>query len=180
MERSPGEDRRPLSRFLLPVLAAAAGLAAGWFAWPEADASRQAAAIESAAAEFRVDPALVRAIVLAESGGRPGVTSGAGAVGLMQLLPETAGELGPKIGIPDPDLTDPETNVRIGTCHLARLLASFEGEVPLAVAAYNAGERRVREWAESAPNLSAIEVVDALAYDETRHYVHRVLAFQAR
>nr|MBI3612984.1 lytic transglycosylase domain-containing protein [Nitrospirota bacterium] len=109
--------------------------------------------------QHRVDPALVRAVIKAESDFDPTAVSRAGAMGLMQLMPLTA----LKLDVRDP--YNPEENVRGGAQHLRYLLDRFHGNLPLALAAYNAGEARVERYR----NLPPIE--------ETRDYVSKVLRF---
>jgi soluble lytic murein transglycosylase-like protein len=109
--------------------------------------------------QHRVDPALVRAVIKAESDFDPRAVSRAGAMGLMQLMPHTA----LRLDVRDP--YNPEENVRGGAQYLRYLLDRFHGNVPLALAAYNAGETRVERYR----NLPPIE--------ETRHYVSKVLRF---
>ena len=111
------------------------------------------------ARQHRVDPALVRAVIKAESDFDPTAVSRAGAMGLMQLMPHTA----LRLNVRDP--YNPEENVRGGAQYLRYLLDRFHGNVPLALAAYNAGETRVERYR----NLPPIE--------ETRHYVSKVLRF---
>ncbi len=106
-----------------------------------------------------VDPPLVKAIVKAESDFDSFAVSRAGAKGLMQLMPETARSLGVK------DIYDPEENVEGGTRYLSRLLKLFNGEVPMAIAAYNAGETAVLKYGAIPP------------YSETQQYVKRVLYY---
>jgi len=109
--------------------------------------------------QHRIDPALLRAVIKAESDFDPQAVSRAGAMGLMQLMPHTA----VRLDVRDP--YDPEENVGGGARYLRYLLDRFNGNVPLALAAYNAGEHRVeRNWA-----LPPIE--------ETRNYVTKVLRF---
>jgi Transglycosylase SLT domain len=84
-----------------------------------------------------VDPELIRAVIRQESGNRSCAESSMGAQGLMQLMPATAGEF----GVRDP--FDPKENVEAGTKLLKQLLDKYEGDVSLALAAYNAGESRV-------------------------------------
>lgn len=95
------------------------------------------ALIEAISAEYRVDPALVTAVIAVESGFRADAVSPKGAMGLMQLMPGTARDL----AVDDP--FDPEQNLRGGVRHLARLLDTYRGQLPMALAAYNAGEARV-------------------------------------
>ena len=130
---------------------------AGWAdALPEA--GRQwAGAIEAAATRAGVDPRLLAAITRAESGFNPNALSGAGAVGLTQLMPGTAAGLGV-------NPTDPFANLDGGARYLAGQLDSF-GRVDLALAAYNAGPGAVRQ-AGGVPN-----------YPETQAYVRRVLGY---
>lgn len=120
--------------------------------------------VTKASEEFGVEKALVYAVIRTESKFRPGAKSGAGAVGLMQLLPETAEWIAGKSGEEVGDLYDPEQNVRLGTAYLKYLLGKFS--LSDALAAYNAGEGNVARWIESG--------VTEYPYAETRNYVKRV------
>jgi len=93
--------------------------------------------IEAISAEYQVDPDLVKAVITVESNFRVDAVSRAGAEGLMQLMPPTARSLGVA------DSFDAEQNLRGGIAHLARLLDTYDGRLPLVLAAYNAGESRV-------------------------------------
>jgi soluble lytic murein transglycosylase-like protein len=105
-----------------------------------------------------LDPALVLAVIEAESGQEADAVSPKGAVGLMQVLPETAAEIG------YPDAADPASNLEAGCRYLAALLEGFGGDVELALAAYNAGPGAVRRWGTVPP------------YRETKTFVARVAA----
>jgi transglycosylase-like protein with SLT domain len=118
-----------------------------------------------------VDAALVKAVVAVESGFDPEVVSAKGAIGLMQVIPETA----QRYGINDDrrhtvaqKLLDPAVNLRVGTRHLRALLALYANDVPLALAAYNAGEAIVLRYDNQVP-----------PYPETREYVNLVQQFYA-
>jgi soluble lytic murein transglycosylase-like protein len=117
-------------------------------------------AMTLAAERHRVDCLLVAAIVEAESGFIPDRVSPKGAIGLMQVLPSTAGEYGEA---EVKNLLDPRTNLDVGSRYLGRLIDNFGGNLELAVAAYNAGPGAVERYGGVPP------------YTETRDYVRRVL-----
>ncbi|MFY0679285.1 MAG: lytic transglycosylase domain-containing protein [Thalassovita sp.] len=108
-----------------------------------------------------VSPALVLAVISVESGGKADAVSGAGAEGLMQLIPATAERFGVS------DSLDADDNIKGGVAYLSWLLSEFNGDPVLALAAYNAGENAVRTHEGVPP------------YDETRNYVPKVLAAYA-
>jgi soluble lytic murein transglycosylase-like protein len=112
-----------------------------------------------AANRYRLDPALIKAVIKAESGYNPDAVSGKGAQGLMQLMPSTARALGLE------DMLDPEGNIEAGSKHLRQLLDLFQGDIRLSVAAYNAGLSRVRMYNDIPP------------IRETRDYVEKVLGY---
>jgi hypothetical protein len=93
--------------------------------------------IEKYSAEYQLDPSLVRSIISTESAFNPGAVSPKGARGLMQLMPATAARLGVK------NIHDPEENIKGGTKHLRTLLDTFNNDLELSLAAYNAGENLV-------------------------------------
>ncbi len=109
--------------------------------------------------QHRLHPALIRAVIKAESGFDPRAVSRSGAIGLMQLMPQTAVRLDVR------DMYDPDDNVGGGTKYLRQLLDRFHGNLPLALAAYNAGENAVDHYQALPP------------FDETRQYVRKVLRY---
>jgi len=113
--------------------------------------------VERWSAERELEPRLVQAVMQVESGYNARALSNKGAIGLMQLMPDTAREL----AVDDP--WDPEQNVRGGTAYLRRMLDTFSGDVERALAAYNAGPGAVTRHAGVPP------------FDETRQYVRKVL-----
>jgi len=135
--------------------------------------------IAEASASNNVDPYLITALINAESGFDADEVSHAGAVGLMQLMPETAVAVAAGAGIAvDADaeaLNDPALNIDLGTRHLASLIERYQ-DTAVALAAYNAGEGRVDRWVGEGGETG---VLDA-AYPETRRYVERVLREQKR
>jgi soluble lytic murein transglycosylase len=134
-------------------------------------------AVTEAAERSGVDPFLVAAVVREESAYYPRALSRAGARGLMQLMPGTAQPMAEGRGLPfrDGDLLDePAANVEIGTAFLAGLLREFP-DPRLAVAAYNAGPRRVRDWWKARRTSDVEAFVELIPFDETRQYVKRVM-----
>jgi soluble lytic murein transglycosylase-like protein len=118
--------------------------------------------IDSYAGRYGLDPALLQAVIKVESNFNPMAVSPKGALGLMQLMPMTAGSL----RVVDP--FDPDENIRAGASLLRRLLDRFNGDVRLALASYHAGENRIKESVETA------------LLPSTRLYVDRVLNQYAR
>jgi soluble lytic murein transglycosylase-like protein len=96
--------------------------------------------IDDAAERYKIDPALIKAIILAESKYDHRAVSKRGAVGLMQLMPATADALGVE------DIYDPVHNINAGVRYIKQLLELFNGDVELAIAAYNAGSNKVRKY----------------------------------
>jgi soluble lytic murein transglycosylase len=149
--------------------------------WPRPGGDELAAAADAAG----LPPHLPFAIMRAESGFNPTVVSGAGARGLMQLMPKlaTAGwaERHPGEAWNEDMLFDPAINMELGTAELANLRQTLSDSgadplVPLIIAAYNAGESPVRRWmaAQPAP-LEVDRWAEDIGYSETRRYVRRVL-----
>lgn len=135
------------------------GTAAGWLRLPRGETRPYMREIEAAAARYGVPERLVSAVIRAESGFNPRAVSRKGARGLMQLMPSTASTLGVR------DSFDPRQNIDGGVRHLRMLLDRFSHNLPLALAAYNAGEAAVITHGGIPP------------YPETREYVNRVLRY---
>lgn len=123
------------------------------------DKRRHAQMVQKLAPRFSVDPRLALAIVRTESNFDASARSPKNALGLMQLIPDTAERFGVR------DALDPEQNIRGGLAYLRWLLQHFKGDVALAAAAYNAGEGNVARYKGVPP------------FAETQEYVRRVLAF---
>ena len=133
-------------------------------------------AILESSARHGVDPLLVCAIIKCESNWEDGAQSAAGAVGLMQLMPDTSRELADQ-GVVDPwsfdpeNLTDPATNIEFGCAYLAQLSWQL-GSTDEVIAAYNAGPGSVAEWLSG--NEEIEELVEVISYPETAVYLKRV------
>ena len=126
-----------------------------------------------------LDPALIAAVIYTESRFRD-QTSRAGAKGLMQLMPRTADYIARKSGgtrFVQGDLADPQINISYGSWYLRYLLQRYNGNVALALAAYNAGEGKVDEWWRAAADRGEKFVVAKhIPFPETREYVKKVLS----
>ena len=130
------------------------------------------------AGEVKLDPAFVYGLIRQESRFIMDARSGVGASGLMQVMPATAKWTAKKIGLTNftPDqINDKEVNVAIGTGYLKLVLDDFEGSMPLAAAAYNAGPSRSRNW-RNGPVLDAAIWAENVPFHETRDYVKKVLS----
>lgn len=123
--------------------------------------------------------ALVYATMRQESGYNPIVVSRAGAVGLMQLMPEVASKLA---GAPTTRkmLEVPSRNIPLGIEEMRALATEFDGVYPLSIAAYNAGKQRVRRWLRESRRMELDRFVERIPFTETRNYVRRVTTHYAR
>jgi soluble lytic murein transglycosylase len=133
--------------------------------------------IREQAREKQLDPALIAAVIYAESKFSD-ETSAAGALGLMQLLPSTAHFIAERSGgtrFTTKDLSTPEINIAYGSWYLRYLLDRYDGHVVKALAAYNGGETNVSRWAASARARGERFGLDDIPFAETRAYVGRVL-----
>ncbi|MDM4766706.1 lytic transglycosylase domain-containing protein [Pelomonas sp. SE-A7] len=129
------------------------------------------------AGEVGVDPAAVYGLIRQESRFVHDARSHVGASGLMQVMPATAQWLAKKNGIAysKGDLSDRDRNLLLGTHYLKMVLDSFEGSLPMAAAAYNAGPSRPRRWRDG-PTLDAAIWAETIPFNETRDYVKKVLS----
>ncbi|EXJ15195.1 lytic transglycosylase domain-containing protein [Imhoffiella purpurea] len=122
--------------------------------------------IPGIASSYKVETALVRAVVVAESNYNAHAVSGAGAIGLMQLMPATAADY----GVTSPErLFDPEVNLRTGTRHLKRLLRKYENDYGRVIMAYNAGEGVVDRTNSRVTYLETLNYTEAVIRNYRRH-----------
>ena len=133
--------------------------------------------VEASAEEFNVDENLTYAVIRTESGFREDVVSRAGAVGLMQLMPETFAWLQEKLDgevkYTAEDLKDPAVNIRYGTYYLSYLTGLY-GDVETALAAYNAGTTNVDRWLSDSEYSDDGKTLKSIPYSETAKYVKKV------
>ncbi len=158
------------------IIAAGRGLPVDALAFPTA-------AIPASAVTPSVERPLVYAVARQESSFNSEAVSGAGAMGLLQLLPGTAKEAAQKIGVgfsKDKLISDPGYNATLGAAHLGGLVEDFGGSYVLTLAAYNAGPRRVADWIKlhgdpRDPKVDVVDWIELIPFTETRNYVQRTL-----
>ncbi len=141
-------------------------------AWPRA---WQPLVLEASPAEL--DPEVVWSVMREESAYRPDVVSVTGALGLLQIMPETGERLARDAGFTEFSprlLLAPDVNVRLGALYLRQLSLRFEGRLPAAIASYNAGPHAVRRWVREGHPADDVWI-ESIPYSQTRAYVKRVL-----
>jgi soluble lytic murein transglycosylase len=132
--------------------------------------------INNASYLFGVDPLLIEAVIKRESNMNPNAVSAKGAVGLMQLMPKTAHEISEQVFFSDYSqerLTDPEMNIFFGTFYLSKLLAYYDYNLILALAAYNAGIGNVDKWKEQDPKIAV--KISKIPFKETKRHIRAVI-----
>ena len=138
--------------------------------------------VERYAKQYHVDRSLCVAVVKVESKFRHDAVSHRGALGLMQIMPDTgrfiAGQLDEDFSVEK--LREPETNIRYGIWYLSTLEQEFEGNDVLALAAYNAGRGNVHAWMNEMRWSMNFTHIDSIPFRETREYVQKVLKSQAK
>ncbi len=153
----------------------APGQEALWqLAWPDAYGERLRAAMP---ADAKIDARLVTSVMREESRYRADAVSVTGALGLLQIMPDTGKRLSRELGMADftpARLLEPGPNLRLGSVYLERLTRRFDGKLPAVIASYNAGPAAVSEWLTAEPRPDD-EWIEAIPYAETRAYVKRVL-----
>jgi len=144
--------------------------------WRLAFPQPYAEAVQASAKEFGIDPLLIWAVMRVESRYDPNAVSIAGARGLMQIIPATqewiAQQLGLQLG--PGDIYVPEHNIRLGAWYLHYLLNEFDGDLVLAIPAYNAGPDNVRVWLQDPMVKDRDDFIRWIAFGETREYLERV------
>lgn len=146
--------------------------------------------IEAQATARKLNKFLVKGLIKQESGFNARATSGANALGLMQMIPGTAREIAGELklgslSLPE-DMFQPSRNIQMGTHYIAKMLGRYQGHVPLALAAYNAGPSRIDKWIRSRPSLKDVATsrsgkpedeiwFDEIPYSETSFYVKAIM-----
>ncbi|HBC92191.1 MAG TPA: lytic transglycosylase [Pelotomaculum sp.] len=129
---------------------------------------------------YNVDPALIAAVIKAESNFDSEAVSVRGARGLMQIMPETGLWAADQTGESTFDselLFDPETNIKLGTWYLSDLGKEFDGSTVLILAAYNGGRGNVKDWLAGKTLINPEASISQIPFPETRYYVKKVLLY---
>lgn len=129
-----------------------------------------------------LEPHITYAIVRKESAFRADAVSPVGALGLMQVMPQTGKQVARQLKLRSPSrnaLLDVDTNLKLGGAYLRAMLDQYDGNLVLAAAAYNAGPHRVADWLDRNAGLPPAVWIEAISYYETRDYVKSILAFAA-
>ena len=136
------------------------------------------AEVQGAANEFNVDPLLILAVMREESRYKPFAVSRSNAQGLMQLMPATRDWIASKLGLSvgSTAVFDPKTNIRLGAWYLSYLLRFFDGDVELALAAYNGGPGNVDKWQKLPLVKDRDDLLRFIPYYETREYIQWVMS----
>lgn len=132
--------------------------------------------VEKYAAVYALDKSLVNGVIFSESHFEPDAVSSAGAKGLMQVTEETGRWAAEQMGLPADtvELTDPDTNIRIGCWYLNWLLDKFDGVTETALAGYNAGHGNVAKWLVNEEMSADGITLEEIPYEETKSYVKKV------
>ncbi len=131
--------------------------------------------VEKYSTKYNMDPHLVYSIILAESKFNPDAKSSKGAVGLMQITPQTGRYIASLLKMDDysdEKLCEPGTNIKLGTFYLSKLFKDFNGDINCVLAAYNGGEGNVRKWIQESMGKSL--VVEGIPFKETKNYISKV------
>lgn len=151
-----------------------------WWPWRLVYPLHYKSEILEAAKKYGHDPALLASIIFVESRFNPTAESKAGAKGLMQIMPETAVWIARILNWKDFSLNlmeNPKDNIKMGSWYLKYLKNRFSGNLTLALAAYNSGDKTVEHWLKNSPLVISTEEIP---YPETKYYVKKVLVFQKK
>lgn len=137
--------------------------------------------VMEAAEQSQIDPTWIYGIIRKESAFSETATSHVGAIGLMQLMPQTASYMGKKLGLPtriSSELKSPQVNIKLGAAYLSYLMDRFNQNQILSTAAYNAGPNAVKRWLpKHNETVPADQWIESIPYKETRNYVKTVLEY---
>jgi len=128
--------------------------------------------------DYKLDHYLVASVIWAESKYDPDAVSKRGAIGLMQIMPDTGEWIAGKLNIENYKeslLTDPQVNIRMGCWYLRYLSDKFTGDTRKILAGYNAGPNKVQNWLKDKDNSSDGKELENIPYEETKNYVDKIV-----
>ena len=125
--------------------------------------------------EYKVEKTWIFALIKTESNFNPRVVSSSGAIGLMQLMEETAKEEADEIGLTNVDLEDADTNIMLGTKYFSKLVKYYNNNYYLAISAYNAGIGTVDKWINNGVIKNDGSDIENIPYKETNNYVRKMI-----
>lgn len=134
--------------------------------------------ISQQAVANNIDPFFMAAVIKTESGFDPNAKSPAGAMGLLQIMPDTGKWVAEQMGQKEftaNNLYNPETSIKMGAWYLANLKQEFKGDQTLVLAAYNAGRGNVKQWLENQHWTGDEKTIDQIPFPETRNYIRKVM-----
>lgn len=170
-----GKRKRAAIAIVVAVLLLGLAVALGWL-WSQYRAYpyQWQEEIRANAAQYGQDPLFIAAIIRTESSWRPGAESSVGAMGLMQIMPDTGAWIASKNGweYEESQLADGPANIRLGCWYVDYLSRKFGGDQTLLLAAYNAGENKVSQWVDEGRMKQG---GTGIPYPETREFVRKVM-----
>lgn len=131
--------------------------------------------IDASAERYSLSRELLQSVILTESKFDNHAVSSTGAVGIMQLMPDTAAWIAEQSGLPADNLHNPEENIPLGAWYLEYLIGKYDGNLVLALAAYNAGRGNVDSWMEERGWPADYADIDGIPFPETREFVRSVI-----
>jgi len=166
-------SNKPVFKILLILLALAVFIAGAFCFYGHKKTKKYIGVIDLASEKYSVEKALIMAIIRVESNFNSEAVSNKGAVGLMQLMPETARFISEKHGESLTDLNNAECNVLLGTAYVKYLADKFS-DTDVMLAAYNAGEGRVLNWLKDERYSDDGKTLRFIPFKETRRYINKV------
>ncbi|MNH95791.1 Soluble lytic murein transglycosylase precursor [compost metagenome] len=136
--------------------------------------------IRQSATNLHIDPFLIAAVIRVETNYQELAESRKGAIGIMQLMPDTAAWIIETADLPFDDVKDiwkTDVNITLGSWYLQWLIKHYDGNLFYAIAAYNAGQGNVNKWKQNQVWNGTVEDIKQIPFGETRHYVHKVLYY---
>lgn len=160
---------------IVTLMVMASVIALGFFMLKKIYPKSYSEYVEKYSKKYNVDEKLIYAVIKEESNFNKDISSKRNAIGLMQLVQSTADEIGNDIGIENINLKNPEVNIQIGTKYLSNLLKKYDGNVEIAIVAYNAGIGNVDKWIKENRINKNGSNLEKVPFKETNMYLRKVM-----